>query len=120
MQRRDFLRLAARLGLDPFVLQNTGGGGLTIIEALEQEIGPSPGSARFGPGRFRSLRRSTPQVVKSWEEPLPVIPARSSWLFSSRSLLAKPRQRKFISLSIISRPIVPLRSGNSWSEIVMF
>jgi predicted nucleotide-binding protein len=37
-----------RLGLDPFVLQNTGGGGLTIIEALEQEIGPSPGSARFG------------------------------------------------------------------------
>lgn len=37
-----------RLGLDPFVLANTGGGGLTIIEALEQEIGPRPGQARFG------------------------------------------------------------------------
>lgn len=29
-----------KLGLDPFVLANTGGGGLTIIEALEAEIGP--------------------------------------------------------------------------------
>ncbi len=37
-----------RLKLDPFVLANTGGGGLTIIEALEKEIGPQPGSARFG------------------------------------------------------------------------
>jgi len=37
-----------RLRLDPFVLANTGGGGLTIIEALEKEIGPQPGSARFG------------------------------------------------------------------------
>jgi predicted nucleotide-binding protein len=37
-----------RLGLDPFVLQNTGGGGLTIIEALEREIGPDPGSTKFG------------------------------------------------------------------------
>lgn len=37
-----------RLGLDPFVLANTGGGGLTIIEALEQEIGPRQGQARFG------------------------------------------------------------------------
>src|SRR5687768_7204022 len=27
-----------KLGLDPFVLANTGGGGLTIIEALEAEI----------------------------------------------------------------------------------
>lgn len=37
-----------KLGLDPFVLQNTGGGGLTIIEALEREIGPRHDSARFG------------------------------------------------------------------------
>jgi serine/threonine protein kinase len=35
-------------------------------------------------------------------------------------LLAKPRQRKFISSPIISRLIVPPRSGNSWGEIVMF
>lgn len=37
-----------KLGLDPFVLANTGGGGLTIIEALETEIGPKPNQARFG------------------------------------------------------------------------
>lgn len=37
-----------KLGLDPFVLANTGGGGLTIIEALEKEIGPEEGKARFG------------------------------------------------------------------------
>jgi predicted nucleotide-binding protein len=38
-----------KLGLDPFVLANTGGGGLTIIEALEKEIGGgSPNAARFG------------------------------------------------------------------------
>jgi predicted nucleotide-binding protein len=37
-----------KLGLDPFVLQNTSGGGLTIIEALEQEIGPQSDAARFG------------------------------------------------------------------------
>jgi predicted nucleotide-binding protein len=37
-----------RLGLDPFVLANTGGGGMTIIEALEKETGPGPGRARFG------------------------------------------------------------------------
>jgi predicted nucleotide-binding protein len=37
-----------RLKLDPFVLANTGGGGLTIIEALEREIGAQPGAARFG------------------------------------------------------------------------
>ncbi len=36
-----------RLGLDPFVLGNTSGGGLTIIEALEKEILPSKGK-RFG------------------------------------------------------------------------
>jgi predicted nucleotide-binding protein len=37
-----------KLGVDPFVLANTGGGGLTIIEALEAEIGPKPNQARFG------------------------------------------------------------------------
>jgi predicted nucleotide-binding protein len=37
-----------KLGLDPFVLANTGGGGLTIIEALEREIGEGDGKARFG------------------------------------------------------------------------
>ena len=37
-----------KLGLDPFVLANTGGGGLTIIEALEAEIGPNTDQARFG------------------------------------------------------------------------
>jgi predicted nucleotide-binding protein len=37
-----------RLGLDPFVLANTGGGGLTLIEALENEIGPDADSCRFG------------------------------------------------------------------------
>ncbi|MBD8642360.1 nucleotide-binding protein [Stenotrophomonas sp. CFBP 13724] len=37
-----------KLGLDPFVLANTGGGGLTIIEALEAEIGPRNNQARFG------------------------------------------------------------------------
>lgn len=37
-----------KLKLDPFVLANTGGGGLTIIEALEKEIGPGGDRARFG------------------------------------------------------------------------
>ena len=37
-----------RLGLQPFVLMNTGGGGLTIIEALQQEIGTHDNAARFG------------------------------------------------------------------------
>jgi predicted nucleotide-binding protein len=37
-----------KLGLDPYVLQNTGGGGLTIIEALESEIGSRAGAAKFG------------------------------------------------------------------------
>lgn len=37
-----------KLGLDPYVLANTGGGGLTIIEALESEIGGHPNAARFG------------------------------------------------------------------------
>lgn len=37
-----------KIGLDPFVLANTGGGGLTIIEALEAEIGNNNNQARFG------------------------------------------------------------------------
>lgn len=37
-----------KLGLDPFVLQNTAGSGLTIIEALEKEIGSCQNAARFG------------------------------------------------------------------------
>jgi predicted nucleotide-binding protein len=37
-----------KLGLDPFVLANTAGEGLTIIEALEKEIGPGGSRARFG------------------------------------------------------------------------
>lgn len=37
-----------KLGLDPYVLANTGGGGLTIIEALEKEIGGYADAARFG------------------------------------------------------------------------
>jgi len=37
-----------RLGLNPFVLQNTSGEGLTIIESLEKEICPTGDAARFG------------------------------------------------------------------------
>jgi predicted nucleotide-binding protein len=37
-----------KLELEPFVLANTGGGGLTLIEALEAEVGPGAGRARFG------------------------------------------------------------------------
>ncbi len=36
-----------KLGLQPFVLQNSGGGGLTIIEALEKEIA-TPDRTHFG------------------------------------------------------------------------
>lgn len=36
-----------KLGLDSFVLSNTAGGGLTIIESLEKEIGKD-GSSKFG------------------------------------------------------------------------
>ncbi|MCM5530534.1 TIR domain-containing protein [Parasegetibacter sp. NRK P23] len=36
-----------KLGLEPFVLANTSGGGLTIIEALEAQIGKN-GAANFG------------------------------------------------------------------------
>lgn len=37
-----------KLGLDPYVLANTGGGGLTIIEALESHIGGTTDAAKFG------------------------------------------------------------------------
>lgn len=37
-----------KLGLDPFVLANTGGDGLTLIEALEKEFNPGANQARFG------------------------------------------------------------------------
>ena len=37
-----------KLGLDPYVLANTSGEGLTIIEALESEIGGKDDSAKFG------------------------------------------------------------------------
>jgi predicted nucleotide-binding protein len=45
---RDQLELVLRrLGLDPFVLVNTAGGGMTIIEALERKIGKE-GESQFG------------------------------------------------------------------------
>ncbi len=37
-----------KLGLDPYVLANTGGHGLTIIEALESKIGKNSLSTSFG------------------------------------------------------------------------
>ena len=47
-EARDQLELALhRLGLDPFILMNNSGGGLTIIEALEGQIGHDYSSA-FG------------------------------------------------------------------------
>lgn len=46
--REQLERVLLLLKLDPFVLQDTGGGGLTIIEALEREIGQDPSDVRFG------------------------------------------------------------------------
>lgn len=45
--REQLERVLLLLGLDPFVLQNTSGGGMTIIEALERQIGKQP-EAKFG------------------------------------------------------------------------
>ena len=45
--REQLERILLLLGLDPFVLQNTAGGGMTIIEALERQIGREP-EAKFG------------------------------------------------------------------------
>ncbi|OWJ76898.1 hypothetical protein CDV49_13465 [Haematobacter genomosp. 1] len=36
--RNDLELVLRRLGLDPFILQNEGGGGLTLVEALERSI----------------------------------------------------------------------------------
>jgi predicted nucleotide-binding protein len=37
-----------KLGLQPFVLMNSGGGGLTIIESLEKKIGQNSNDTSFG------------------------------------------------------------------------
>ena len=48
-QSREQLELILhKLGLDPFVLANTGGQGLTIIEALEHKIGLNSNQTSFG------------------------------------------------------------------------
>jgi predicted nucleotide-binding protein len=76
-----------RRDLDPFILQNTAGGGLTIIEVLEKEIGPRDGAARFGivlltPDdtgtpilKARGLRSPEPDKMSCWK-----------WACSSRHL----------------------------------
>lgn len=48
MAREQLELVLHKLGIDPFVLANTAGEGLTIIEALEKEIGPGNSRARFG------------------------------------------------------------------------
>ena len=45
--REQLERILLILGLEPFVLQDTGGDGMTIIEALEKQIGHTP-EAEFG------------------------------------------------------------------------
>jgi predicted nucleotide-binding protein len=45
--REQLERILLILGLEPFVLQNTAGAGMTIIEALERQIGKQP-EAKFG------------------------------------------------------------------------
>ncbi|WP_434348549.1 TIR domain-containing protein [Myxococcus virescens] len=54
-----------RLGLDPFVLQNTSGKGLTIIEALEAEIhsdnGPKFGIVLLTPDDIGRSRKADPK-----------------------------------------------------------
>jgi predicted nucleotide-binding protein len=57
-----------RLGLEPFILQVTGGGGDTLIEALERMIGKSAHSA-FGivlvtPGDTGYLKTEKPEDAK--------------------------------------------------------
>jgi transposase len=92
---------------------------IQALDRLDPVLPLSPGRAeRHG---FEYYRHGTLSLfaVKSSAEPLPAIPARSSWLFSSRSLPVKHRQRKFTSSPTISRPIVPPRSGNSSTEILM-
>jgi predicted nucleotide-binding protein len=66
---RDQLELVLRrLGLAPFVLQVTGGGGDTLIEALERMIGKSAQSA-FGivlvtPDDMGRLKTEKPEEAK--------------------------------------------------------
>ncbi|OJH33624.1 hypothetical protein BON30_47585 [Cystobacter ferrugineus] len=63
---RDQLELVLRrLGLDPFVLQNTSGKGLTIIEALEAEIhsedGPQFGIVLLTPDDVGRSKKTDPK-----------------------------------------------------------
>src|SRR5690606_39863872 len=66
---RDQLELVLRrLGLEPFVLQITGGGGDTLIEALERQIGKTAQSS-FGivlvtPDDLGYLKTETPEDAK--------------------------------------------------------
>lgn len=66
---RDQLELVLRrLGLEPFVLQVTGGGGDTLIEALERQIGKTAQSS-FGivlvtPDDLGYLKSETPEDAK--------------------------------------------------------
>jgi len=68
-EARDQLELVLRrLGLEPFVLQVTGGGGDTLIEALERQIGKSAQSS-FGivlatPDDLGYLKSETPEDAK--------------------------------------------------------
>lgn len=48
MAREQLELVLHKLGIEHFVLQNTGGNGLTIIEALEQQIGTAPTEVKFG------------------------------------------------------------------------
>ncbi len=69
VESRDQLELVLRrLGLEPFVLQVTGGGGDTLIEALERQIGKSAQSA-FGivlvtPDDMGYLKTEKPEDAK--------------------------------------------------------
>ena len=99
---------------------------IQALDRLDPVLPLSPGRAErhgfeyYRHGTLSLFAALNPQSGEVLGRTSAAIPARSSWLFSSRSLLAKPRQRKFISSPIISRLIVPLRSGNSWGEIEMF
>lgn len=58
-----------KLGIEPFVLQNTSGSGLTIIEALEKEIGRIPSEVAFGivlltPDDMGYPKNSSPEGAK--------------------------------------------------------
>lgn len=66
--REQLERILLILGLEPFVLANTSGAGMTIIEALEQQIGKSP-EAEFGivlmtPDDFGYSKRDGADAIK--------------------------------------------------------